>query len=635
MNEAVLMTGIINERNKWHPVTLVAGSWSFLLLCLFINELSNDFEIKDYSHERKNFETLTIHSKTHDTQQFVIRIHNDHKIETHFSLDFLTQYFPKATTYIRVDKDERGRQYSKPHVIQKLSFTYEFKLNKKSSEVLKNNESLLFCNEEDFHDILKYLIKRLVDLPIPKTIENACIYNFHDRFFQVRKTNSITTLDSLINNTEGCFTFNVTPYQHGDLFFKTNDKDGNVVGIVSGIYISPYFHSILTENVFMIDGILMDTTWRVIPKYVTSILVAESYGTNIPIAFAFGKVEDTSLYKLFYSEASDRGIDLTHFIVESDQGSALRSACSGHTLHLVCLKHFITSLHKRVFGYEVESLVKSKTKEDVNVLMTTFSTTFRALSAEKQKEALKTLGKAGLTYSDNCIVIHNQDRWAEVSIEQRILLSNMPSTTNSLESIHGHLNDELPRNNNFFGALYRLISLCAISESQFITKVNHNYHNAIRTARTKMSALPAAVLTEEKETYETTLLTCKCSEQLVNSNLYRIDIPCSHRLSMGVIPTPSISTLHLNINKEKEGKLTIKMNRISREQVDARYKAENEDFYVKLAVQNIKRYLGPLDKEIITKFVRDRIQISRERVNGTPLSVIKLISEGINNISNK
>lgn len=43
-----------------------------------------------------------------------------------------------------------------------------------------------------------------------------------------------------------------------------------------------------------------------------------------------------------------------------------------------------------------------------------------------------------------------------MSLFARIPLA-MPSTTNSLESSHGHINAMVPRRNNFFNAIYKLI----------------------------------------------------------------------------------------------------------------------------------------------------------------------------------
>ena len=50
----------------------------------------------------------------------------------------------------------------------------------------------------------------------------------------------------------------------------------------------------------------------------------------------------------------------------------------------------------------------------------------------------KLLKKVGLIFTDNTIIINDQKKWKKFALIERINL-NMPSTTNSLESYHGHL----------------------------------------------------------------------------------------------------------------------------------------------------------------------------------------------------
>lgn len=54
----------------------------------------------------------------------------------------------------------------------------------------------------------------------------------------------------------------------------------------------------------------------------------------------------------------------------------------------------------------------------------------------------KLLEKVGMTFSDT-LVITDENRWKQVSLFERIQ-KVMPSTTNSLESSHGHINENIP-----------------------------------------------------------------------------------------------------------------------------------------------------------------------------------------------
>ena len=95
--------------------------------------------------------------------------------------------------------------------------------------------------------------------------------------------------------------------------------------IVSGIYISPFTESIMKDNKDILDGLILDTTWHVLPYYVTSILMCSICNVGVPVAFCFGKGETASLYEYFFqSFAKYFGIELHNYIIESDQGIAFK-----------------------------------------------------------------------------------------------------------------------------------------------------------------------------------------------------------------------------------------------------------------------------------------------------------------------
>ena len=115
----------------------------------------------------------------------------------------------------------------------------------------------------------------------------------------------------------------------------------------------------------------------------------------------------------------------------------------------------------------------------------------------------------------------------------------------------------------------------------------------------------------------------------MNSNLYRVQIPCSHMLSRGAIAEKSIKTINLELAKEKEGKLEIEIKQIERNEIPKKYEPDEITFFEKLAIENIKRHTGPVEKEIIKKYVHENITLSSDYVNNIPLSVYKLISDSI------
>ena len=67
--------------------------------------------------------------------------------------------------------------------------------------------------------------------------------------------------------------------------------------IHSGVFISPKAYDLFHKYKNSMKGFILDTTWKILPLYVTSILNACFANTSVPIGFAFGTGETKKLYK--------------------------------------------------------------------------------------------------------------------------------------------------------------------------------------------------------------------------------------------------------------------------------------------------------------------------------------------------
>ena len=77
----------------------------------------------------------------------------------------------------------------------------------------------------------------------------------------------------------------------------------------------------------LIQGFMLDTTWHIMPYYVTSILMASSFNIGVPLAFSFGHGETRNIYTELLGTLHDQlNYSFEQKIIESDQGSALKSA---------------------------------------------------------------------------------------------------------------------------------------------------------------------------------------------------------------------------------------------------------------------------------------------------------------------
>ena len=75
---------------------------------------------------------------------------------------------------------------------------------------------------------------------------------------------------------------------------------------------------------------------------------------------------------------------------------------------------------------------------------------------ERKKQILnRMLKKVVLTFDGNIILVSKSNKWDNFSHLQRLPFK-VPSSTNSLESFHGHLNSHVARRNNFFHAIFKL-----------------------------------------------------------------------------------------------------------------------------------------------------------------------------------
>jgi hypothetical protein len=74
---------------------------------------------------------------------------------------------------------------------------------------------------------------------------------------------------------------------------------------------------------------MLDTSWKVIRKYATTTIMSVYRNVWIPLGFTFGAAETVELYEQHFGAFNCLfGINLSHYILESDQGSALCALCT-------------------------------------------------------------------------------------------------------------------------------------------------------------------------------------------------------------------------------------------------------------------------------------------------------------------
>ena len=110
-------------------------------------------------------------------------------------------------------------------------------------------------------------------------------------------------------------------------------KNGENYYVIGGIFIFPYSGSLIKKNAEKINGMLLDTTWRALPYYVTSILMASIGNVGLPLSFSFGNSEDKAIYNYHFNLFKKiYNLDIDKFKFESDQGPSLKGVFSDRNI---------------------------------------------------------------------------------------------------------------------------------------------------------------------------------------------------------------------------------------------------------------------------------------------------------------
>lgn len=608
-------------------------AWSFTLLACFLNEI-DDFQ----KTSRRSF---TDNTKSGSKEYrfsfarpkkvkyfFIIKITEE--IEVIASLEWLkdvwTHKHIAEPSWLR-----KGGKFRNSPVTQIMHFfTLSFENISGGTKCLFTNSPIMYCCFCDFSNIFHYFAKNFTKMGLNNNADTFSILEYVSIFCE-SKQKSVNSLQSLKANLHGYIKFDIQESSQKRKLVQIS-HEGKRYYVLGGVYISPLAKSILQAG-DTIKGILLDTTWRVMPMYVTSIIMGASMNIGIPLGFSFGSTEDKKLYEKHFAAFEEQtGINLAKFTIESDQGSALKSICEEKFVtHLACLRHLLVSLHYSAYSYAIKKMIECASIVDLHKAFSTFSTTFSEIESSQELQLLNaTLGKVGLQFTDSKIQIVDAKRWDEVSMLSRIDF-RMPSTTNSLESLHGHLNKKTPRNNNFWSSIHRLGEGFTLKIHSLNKRIQHNYNSAKRNTQKKMQKASVDKMKRKQEFYSTTLTSCKCSENKLLSSLLGINIPCSHRIALGA-QFPDVPLLEIEFSKQWN-ELKVEYNVIPPAQSIQTYD-ENKGAKA-YAVNIIRRYSGYTKKEEIENYVNQNYDGDEETcfISDTEISVIQMIYKGISEFS--
>jgi hypothetical protein len=516
-------------------------SWTFTQVQLFFNNLT-DFDKPERSRiveaDSGPYFSLKIAHSTHKNFHIRFTFHFITTcIEMTSSMDWIRSCWDMYTISQESTIGTQQRKCSKKRTKEFYYFVRSIDISRDSSVAIKKRLTPFYYSLEEFSNVYQGFISlfcRCKHIQWIDDYDRSFMYEFYTTWIDNSSLSTLTTYETFMSESQGYFKFIISERADGDNSFFSYSKNDKQYSIIGGIYISPFAASIcgpLNKEIF--DGLLMDATWKTIKGYVTSILIGSVCNVGIPLSFSFGPGETKELYELFYSTFADViGVDLTKYIVESDGGSALAAvAAERGQFHLICHHHYLRSLKSTEFSYQIGALVSCRCEIDLQNLLDEYSKEFSNFVDDIEKMGIiqKKLETCGMQFNlkTKRIEIHNTERWALVSLVKRVEC-RMPSTTNSLESSHGHLNAQIPRRNDFYTSLTRLMRFIITKTHNFKPAYRTNLNKAIKKVSDRCAPFYAPIIEKEILQYNSTKKSCSCGETKLINSMMRVDIPCPH-----------------------------------------------------------------------------------------------------------
>jgi hypothetical protein len=644
-----------NAKNvEIRPEQNAAGNWDPVDLLVFLNSQNDEWKrhrsARAYRHSRYRFACSFAHATSPVTGKILIRISLGFTIHVKMSRSLLE--FPEyREPWIQADvtawshEGSRGRPLREARRMQMRQFRAEFILSETSRALLRN-ESILFRDKTEFAYPLRYFGRaycRLcgADGETPAILEELVeVLQLHS------KPRAHHTQEAFLRRG-GRLALTVTDRRSSDespIFCH----DGHEYSIVSGCWLSPFAISILDTP--EIAGLILDTTFTVMQAFVTAVLMAVLCNVGIPLGFAFDTSETVALYRSFYALfESEFNVKLTDYILESDQGPALKSVGAEHPKHLFCLRHVLVSLKGDCVTFQVGNLLKCRSQKELDTLWELYEAEFRNMIRENGDAAaqlVRCLRQVGLGFTGGRLQVTDEVRWGQVSMMGRNG-TRMPATTNAIESFNGYLNAGTPRFNTFWASMHRLADLVEHKAHRFEQCRAHNYARVCRRVGLRVRQIDQGRMREERAFFETTAEHCLCGETTRESEMYGFQIPCSHQVSLNPdvealyianvseahapeIPLPPLA-LHLSPSWERCQLSWSIEHRIPHQEISPVLQRDAQR-----AIKKIKKHAHASHRhDEIQRFVEEKMNMNDKFALGDPSDLFALISEGIGRFTTK
>ena len=242
------------------------------------------------------------------------------------------------------------------------------------------------------------------------------------------------------------------------------------------ILISPYAKSVLNSN--QVKSIIWDTTFTICKPFCLIIPSAIILNTSIPLGIMICPAENSQNYDLMFCFIKEKTqIQLEKIPALIDLGKALQKFTKNRNLEkYFCHRHIIEYYGSNSSIFPIISKIINVDSDELKIIV--FNSILSYLeniqNEKKKNEMIKLFKKMGLNYINKRIEIENNDK-LESFINLRRILKGIPTTTNHLESHHGHLNEKYSRKRSFYSTFQKIIEYCFRSQTNYRSNVIKNY----------------------------------------------------------------------------------------------------------------------------------------------------------------
>jgi hypothetical protein len=541
---------------KWNQTSCgeLRPIWDLYFLLPFLFLLPKDSFFGRSIREENNCYFFTVSFKNSDpnlqnsNEQFrlfsvKIDIQNPRRTNVVLYRSGLSLYNPKTSiTQTPSHLDIYGKLRKKVQLIEFVSYSFSLKPNDDLLSFQSNGISPLVKDSfigTVFSTVLEAINKsqeKINKKPAPFTLNSI------EKIFISDEIVLFSDFNEMLIRNFGHFQFYLSPSLTKDPFpvFDIEPEKGRVESMV---YISSEAKSLINHIQFRC--IILDATFKLIPGFVVSLVSGIIFNSYIPLGFTISHSENSELYQHFYQTFFDQTqFNLATFPVLSDRHTGIRSFCVHENIQqFYCIVHLLRSFGgKHHLLYAMKKLLYIEQKADVPKFLHFLSQNL--VSDLNDSTIVGKLKSIGLAVIDGEILIdENSPLFSQCCAAYR-LESGIPLCTNSIESVHGHLNESIPRHNCYFHGcatlIQRINNRFKIIRKYLQSKLMQHYKKIDKDAE----SIAQDVMIDLRNRYSTTPENCNCGSTYRLSCFYNAKIPCIHQRSIGV-QFPSLTIVDL------------------------------------------------------------------------------------------